>query len=221
MEIDEEPEIDADQTITPPFRTVAVKDSSKLEDMEIISRILEGDRNAFEILLDRYRNHVFGIVLKRVSPGEAEEVAHEVFIRAYKSLPRFRGESPFSHWLAKVAVRTCHDHWRKRYRNREIPMNSLSEEHVQWIENTATAESSWNHESDESERLAGDVLEIALSRLHPDDRAVVELVHLDEYSIKETSEILGWSQGKVKIRAFRARKKLRKIIEDYDVKGVN
>jgi RNA polymerase sigma-70 factor (ECF subfamily) len=199
---------------------VAVKDSSKQEEMEIIGRILEGDRNAFGILLDRYRDHVFGIVMKRVSPGEAEEVAHEVFIRAFKSLSRFRGESPFSHWLAKVAVRTCHDHWRKRYRNREIPMNSLSEEHVQWIENTASAASTWNHESVESERLAGDVLGIALSRLHPDDRAVVELVHLDEYSIKETSEILGWSQGKVKIRAFRARRKLRKIIEDYDVKGV-
>lgn len=182
-------------------------------DASIIARVLDGDTDAFSILLERHRDHVFRIVARRVPSDQAGETAHEVFVRAYRSLRRFEGRSPFPNWLAGIAVRTCHDFWRERYRSREIPMNSLGEEHRRWIENTAAVDDAVTGDTAESRRTARELLLWALSGLSSEDRAVLDLIHLEEYSVAEASSILGWSRSKVKIRAFRARRRLRDILE--------
>lgn len=190
-----------------------MKSSSAENDLQIIERVLDGDRDAYGILMERHRQHVFSIVSNRVPPPRVEEVAHEVFVRAYRSLGRYQGRSPFQNWLAGVAVRTCQDFWRERYRSKETAMSTLSEEHRAWIDRTSTATSEIDHRSAEAGETARELLSVALEKLGPEDRSVVELVHLDERPVREAADILGWSQGKVKIRAFRARKKLRSIIE--------
>ena len=190
-----------------------IDDRSKESDIDIISQVLDGNSDVYEKLIKRYRKVVLGIVSKRTPADQVEEIAHEVFVRAYRSLAGFKGSSPFGNWLSKVAVRTCHDYWRKRYRSKEEPMNSLDTEHREWLDGFMAESARDSFDRTESKETAKEIILWALEKIEPDDRAVLELVHLEGYSVKEAAGILGWSIGKVKIRAFRSRNKLRKMLE--------
>ena len=191
-------------------------ETGERSDLEIISEVLDGDTNRFEELIDRHREHVFRIVGRRVPLEDVEETAHNVFVRAWSSLPSFKGESPFQHWLSKIAVRTCHDFWRGRYRSKEAPMSSLGEDHAEWLENTMNGEPEDSFNSAESRMMARDVMMRALEQLSPADRAVIELVHLEERPVREAADLLGWSTANVKVRAHRSRKKLKIILEKME-----
>lgn len=181
-------------------------------DAEIVRQIIDGDVNAFEHLLTKYQKYVFKIVSRHVPHPQVEETTHEVFIRAYQSLPNFRKGHRFRQWLASIAVRTCYDFWRKSYRSRELPMSSLTEAQQDWLENVMSDQSSQSFHEQGQQKEAREILDIALNRLSPEDRMVLELVHLEGLSGKEAAELLGWSLANVKVRAFRARKKLEKLL---------
>jgi len=182
-------------------------------DAEIIRRIIDGDVNSFEHLLRKYQDHVLRIVKKHVPYHEVEETAQEVFVRAYQALPGFKEEGGFSQWLSSVAVRTCYDFWRKRYRSREVPMSDLSENHREWLEKILSNQSdlSFNERSHAEE--AKEMLDWALERLSAEDRMVLELVYLEGLSVNEAAGLLGWSVAKVKVRSFRSRKKLETLFQ--------
>ena len=182
-------------------------------DNAIIEHILHGDINAFEDLLNKYYSHVANVVKNHVPYKDIEEVAQDVFMRAYQSLATFQNKSTFKHWLSIIAVRTCYDFTRKQYRNREMTMSSLSRQQRNWLE-TATSERSHHSFYDsETQKEAKEVLEWALNRLSPEDKIVLELIYFQDLSGKEVSELLDWSVPKVKMRALRARKKLRKLLK--------
>lgn len=181
-------------------------------DVEIIRQIVDGDVNAFEVLLYRYQEQVLKIVKKHVPPDQIEETAHDVFIRAYQSLPTFKNTSVFEHWLAAIAVRACYDFWRKHYRSRELPISSLSPQQQRWLESTLAAQSSQSFYENGAQQDAKEVLEWALQKLSAEDRMVVELVYLEGVSGKAAADLLGWSVANVKIRLFRSRKKLQKLL---------
>ncbi len=183
-------------------------------DSEIIGRIAEGDVNAFELLVDRYKALVFGIVLKHVPHDRAEDVAQDAFIEIYRSLGTYAEKSPFSHWLSKITVRCCYDFWRQHHNNREKPMSSLSEDAGQWLDFMLADQSRERFERETEGREAGEVLNHALDQLSAKDRMVLTLVHLEGRSVKETAELLGWSRISVKVHAHRSRGRLRRIISD-------
>jgi RNA polymerase sigma-70 factor (ECF subfamily) len=189
------------------------EDFSRPADSEIISRVLDGDVDCFEHLIGRYKGYVFGIVLKHVPPEESEEVAHQCFIKAYKSLPGYKGKSDFRHWLARIAPRTCYDFWRSRYRRAEVPMSALSEAQQDWLEQAVSDESEQSCERAAEAAEAREVLDMALAGLSAEDRMVVQLVNMEERSVKEAADLLGWSRAKVKVRAFRARRRLAGILD--------
>ena len=188
--------------------------TEQMSDAEIILRVLDGDVNFFEHLLNRHRSRVFGIVSRHVPPEEIEEVAQEVFIRSFKSLASYRHESDFQHWLSSIAVRTCHDFWRSRYRSREVAISGLSQPHQKWLEHVIAEESSASFSDEANRKEAGEILKWALYQLPEKDKTVLELIYFQEYSIKEAAKLLGWTQAAVKVRAFRSRQKLRKILGD-------
>src|ERR1043166_2793395 len=95
-------------------------DGSPPADDEIIRRVVAGDADLFEHLITRHRAHVSRIVGGHVPREMVEEVAHDVFVRAYTSLPTYSFRQPFPHWLATIAVRTCYDHWRSLSARKEI-----------------------------------------------------------------------------------------------------
>jgi RNA polymerase sigma-70 factor (ECF subfamily) len=168
--------------------------------------------NAFELLLNKYQEHVLKIVKKHVPYEYIEEIVHDVFVRAYQSLATFKNTSNFEHWLSSIAVRTCCDFWRKQYRNRELPLSALSEKQQYWLEAAISDQSRQSFYAEGSQQEAQEILNWALNKLSAEDRMVVELVYLEGLSGKEAADLLGWSVANVKIRSFRARKKLQKLL---------
>ena len=190
-------------------------DSLNPSDAGIIAQVIEGNVNAFETLMNRYRDLVLKIVKKRVPFSSLEETAQDVFIRAYQSLSTFKGKSNFSRWISSIAVKTCYDYWRKAYRSQEVSMSSLSEQHQNWLEEAVSdpSESSLDEKVVQKEGL--ELLDWALGQMSPEDRMVLELVYLEGLSGKEAANILGWSLANVKIRSFRSRRKLEKLLSGF------
>jgi len=181
-------------------------------DDEIIQSILSGNTDEFEVILKRYDQYVFNIIAKHLPREMVEEAAHEVFIRVYKALPSYRAEAPFKYWLSKIAERYCYDYWREKYKAKEVPMASLTDDHSQWVESVLSDQSQKHFEKEELLRESKEVLQWALNKLTAEDRMVITLLYLEELSVKETADLLGWSVVNVKVRAHPSRKKLRKII---------
>ncbi|HEX8948979.1 MAG TPA: RNA polymerase sigma factor, partial [Dissulfurispiraceae bacterium] len=149
---------------------------------------------------------------KHIPPEMVEEVSHEAFIQIYQSLPTFRAESPFKHWISKISVRCCYDYWRERYKSKEIPVADLAEGHEEWAEAVLSAQSRERFDREEMLRETREVLRQALARLSAGERMVITLLYFEELSVNEAAVLLGWSRVNVKVRAYRARKKLHKIL---------
>ena len=184
------------------------------EDARMLKAIQAGDVDAYAGLVNKYQGRVSGIVSGHAPRDRVGELTHEVFVRAYRSLPGYRGDSPFGHWLAKVAVRACHDFWRAQYRNKERPESDLSDECRAFAEEVAALSAGEAAEDAASRREAEELLHWALDQLSATDRMVVTLTHLEERPVAEAAELLGLSVPNVKVRAFRARKKLRVLLGD-------
>ncbi|OGV44635.1 MAG: hypothetical protein A2X46_03510 [Lentisphaerae bacterium GWF2_57_35] len=179
---------------------------------EIVRRVLAGETDLFERILDAHRNLVFGIVSRHVPVQEVEGVAYDVFIEAHRSLAKFSGQSRLSHWLSKIAVRRCCDYWRGKGRRREETANPLDARQTEWLERLAAASSREEFEREASRREAEETLDWALGHLGEKDRMVLSLIHLEGHSVAEASELTGWSRANVKIRSMRARHALKKIL---------
>jgi len=184
---------------------------SSREESDLVSRIRQGETERFAELIDRYQRHVGRIVGRRAPAERVRELVHEVFVKAYVNLAQFSDSVPFEHWLAGIAVRTCYDFWRERAR-KEVPVSALSEDHQRWIEQTLSSQSDRQFRDETAKQDAAEVLEWALRQLSPENRAVLTLVHLDGYSVRETAQLLGWSLVNVKVRAHRARRALRALL---------
>lgn len=183
-------------------------------DTEIVRKVLEGNVNSFESLMVRYKDLVLRIVKKHVPYSEIEEMAQETFIRAYQSLSGFKGKGDFKQWLSSIAVRTCYDYWRKVYRNKELSMSSLTERHQKWLEEVISDQQDTPFQENDIQKEATELLDWAMEKLTPEDRMVLELVYLEGLSGKEAADLLGWSVANIKVRAFRSRNKLKKLLKE-------
>ncbi|MBI3355615.1 MAG: RNA polymerase sigma factor [Nitrospirae bacterium] len=183
------------------------------DDEDLLRRIRHGEIDRFANLIDRYQDRVTRIVGRRVPADCVDEIAHDVFVKAYVGLAQFSGSVPFDHWLAGIAVRTCYDFWRTR-KGEELPVSALTAEHQQWMDHVLAAQSDDQCREQARRREAAEVLDWALAQLSPENRAVLTLVHLDGHSVREAAQLLGWSLINVKVRAHRARQALRKILID-------
>jgi RNA polymerase sigma-70 factor (ECF subfamily) len=173
---------------------------------------MNGDVNAFKSLLTRYKESVLRIVKKHVPYNEVEDVAQDSFIRVFEALATFKGKGEFKQWLYAITLRTCYDYWRKAYRSKEISMNSLTERHQDWLEEVISERSESELQDKGLQKEAGELLDWALAKLSAEDRMVVELIYLEGLTGKEVADLLGWGLSNVKVRAFRSRKKLEKLL---------
>lgn len=168
-------------------------------DENLVRDALEGDDDAFALLVRRHKSRIFAIAARFIRDAhELDDVCQEIFIKAYRRLGSFRGDAPFAHWLARVAVHACHDRLR---RARRIPV-ALP------FENMDVASG-----GDDGGTRAREILGRALERLAPSERMVIVLLELEEYSVREVAALTGWSESNVKVRAFRARQALKAILE--------
>ena len=188
--------------------------SSNQDDDEIVCQVVAGSVNAFEHLLKKYQYLVLGIVKKHAPNDQIEDMVQDVFVRAYRSLPTYKGKNSFGHWLSVIAVRTCYDFWRVHYKSRELPMSSLTEEHQVWLDAALFENASQSFREAGLQKEAREILDWALDRLSAEDRMVLELVYLEGLSVKEAAGQLGWSTANVKVRLFRSRKKLHSLLTE-------
>ena len=138
-----------------------------------------------------------------------EDIAQEVFAKAYFSLASFTLGRSFEAWVAQITVNACYDHLRAQRRRIEYQMPRSSEQEDEWFELQMLDVARDRHASAERQRDAAEVAERLLAKLTPEDRVVLVLIDRDGFSIKEVSEMTGWGESKIKVRAFRARRQLR------------
>ena len=183
--------------------------STGLGDNEVISRVLRGEQNAFAELVSRYQAYVFTLVMRMVkSREEAEEVAQDVFIKAYRSLADFRGESKFSTWLYTIANTTSITFLRKK----RLDIHSLDNEKV--FEAANSRDSGFNANIIEQKSRINMVNE-AIGMLSPDDAEVITLFYKAEQNLEEIARILGIEANTAKVRLHRARTRLKEKMEKH------
>src|SRR5665213_905792 len=176
---------------------------------ELISAVLRGDSASFEPLVAKYSPRVFATARRYARrDSEIEDIVQEVWLKAFGKLKSFRSEAPFEHWLMRLAVRTCYDFLRGHQRNRVSSFSEISEPEEDWLERFVADPGSAAEDADAARLLIGRVLE----KLSPSARLVITLLEIEDRSVKEIAEITGWSVPLVKVRAFRARGEMRKIL---------
>lgn len=177
---------------------------------ELIAAVLKGDTASFEPLVAKYSPRVFATARRYARrESEIEDIVQEVWMKAFQKLASFRGEAPFEHWLMRLTVRTCYDFLRGHQRNRETSFSELSERENDWLERFAKAPDSAPETADAARQLVQRVLD----QLTPPARLVITLLEIEDRSVKEISKLTGWSVPLVKVRAFRARAEMRRILQ--------
>jgi len=170
-------------------------------DWRDIQAALAGDEEAFARLVDRYESQIAPLMWRfSRQPDQCEELLQDVFVQAFFSLGGYRGDGPFVHWLKRIATRVGYRFWKKQSRkNKPLPLGEIDPPAV------------------EPERMdpevAGEILESLLAELKPLDRMVLTLQYFEECSVAEIAERMGWNAAMVKMRAYRARNKLRAIAQ--------
>lgn len=192
--------------------------SSVDSDMEVIARIMKGDQQAYAELVGRYQHFVFTLALKYCQNREdAEEVAQDVFIKAYKYLADFRGASKFSTWLYTIVNNTCITFLRKK----KLDIQSLDNENL--FARADNIDSGSRADTVEQKSKQAMVNE-AIALLNPDDAQIITLFYKAEQSLEETAQVLGIEVNAAKVRLHRARARLKDKMETHfahEIKDLN
>nr|WP_321233621.1 sigma-70 family RNA polymerase sigma factor [uncultured Psychroserpens sp.] len=175
-------------------------------DQILINQIIDGDTNAFSVLVDTYKDLVFTLALRMMkNREEAEEVAQDTFIKTYKSLNKFKGDSKFSTWIYRVAYNTCLDRIKKnkKYLN-DVEINEFTAHEVKTIDNALD-----QIEAREKE----EAIQRCIESLPSEDSFLLTLYYFDDLSLDEISKIVGITANSIKVKLFRCRKKLAGILK--------
>jgi RNA polymerase sigma-70 factor (ECF subfamily) len=178
-------------------------------DNEIIKKVLQGEQALYAQLVKRYQPFVFTIVL-RYTPNreDAEEIAQDVFVKAYRSLADFRGESKFSTWLYTIVTTTCITFLRKK----KVPLHSLDSEQVFELADNQNSTFKANQVEQKSKVQ---VINEALRLLSIDDARIITLFYQAEQSLEEIGRILGIDPNTAKVKLHRARVRLKEKMERH------
>lgn len=176
---------------------------------QLIAAVLKGDAASFEPLVEKYSPRVFATA-RRYARRESEvaDIVQEVWLKAFEKLRSFRADAPFEHWLMRVAVRTCYDSLRAHRRNRETTFTELTEPEGDWLDRFVSQPETAREDAEAARQLVGRLME----ELSPAARLIITLLEIEERSVKEISKLTGWSMPLVKVRAFRARHEMRKVL---------
>ncbi|HET6996647.1 MAG TPA: sigma-70 family RNA polymerase sigma factor [Chitinophagaceae bacterium] len=180
-----------------------------LNDSEIISKVLSGDQQAYAELVTRYQNYVFTLALRFTKNREdAEEVSQDIFIKAYRALADFKGNSKFSTWLYTIVNNTCITFLRKK----KLQTHSLDKEGVFEVADSQDSGLRANQVEQKS-KIA--MVNNAIKMLGADDAEIITLFYKSEQSLEEIAEILGLETNTAKVRLHRARTRLKEKMQQH------
>lgn len=182
-----------------------------------VARVRGHDEAAARELVDHLYPQVSRIVRKHLPRRVLEEdLMQEIFMKMFTRLDQYQGAVPFNHWVSRIAVSTCIDHLRAQQRRPELRWADLSEKEAEVLDAVLTNERAV---APDEALAARELVDKLLAQLKPEDQLVIRLLDLEQRSIAEISAQTGWNGPLVKVRAFRARRKLRKLFQELQRKG--
>src|SRR3954467_11128024 len=181
-----------------------------------LERVRKRDQGAARELVD----HLYPLVIRIVRAHlprrvPEEDLAQEVFMKMFRRIEQYQGAVPFPHWVSRIAVTTCIDHLRAQKRRPEFRWADLSETEADVLDAVMTNE---NDVQANDAMAAHEIVHKLLGQLKPDDQLVIRLLDLQQKTIAEIAQITGWNQSLIKVRAFRARRKLHKLFQELKKK---
>jgi RNA polymerase sigma-70 factor (ECF subfamily) len=182
-------------------------------ELDLVRQAQDGDESAFAEIVRRYSPRVFSVASRFFRQRSlVEEAAQEVFLKAFTQLGSFEGRGSMEGWLTRIATNTCLNMVRGAKRRPEFTVSDLTEDEQSWLDHQS-AGGLGAQRSVENSLVATDLADRLLAVLSPEDQQALLMIDGEEASIKEVAEATGWSESKVKVRAFRARRKVREAME--------
>ena len=182
--------------------------------MELARFAREGDESAFEEIMRRHGPRVFRFASKFFRQRSlVEEAAQEVFLKAFTELGSYEGRGSIEGWLTRITTNTCLNMLRSSKRRPELTASDLTDDETTWLDSNLAGAAMERHQSSERSLVAADLAGRVLHTLAPDDQLVLTLIDGEENSVKDVVKMTGWSESKVKVQAFRARRRMRKAVE--------
>ncbi len=173
----------------------------------MVERVRAGDTGVFATLVRRHQRQVFAILGKYERDAHlVEDLAQETFLKAWRNLGQYVGEAPFEHWLSRITVNVALDHVRYQVRRiKAVGFAELGEDALDWL-NTGPDHPAQN------QRCAREILDLVFAEMSAGDRLVVTMQSIEGHSIEEICRCTGWSSTSVRVRAHRARHRMRAIL---------
>jgi len=188
--------------------------------LELARSAREGDETAFEEIMRRYSPRVFRFAGKFFRQRSlVEEAAQEVFLKAFTELDSYEGRGSMEGWLTRITTNTCLNLLRSLKRRPELTVSDLTEDETNWLDNKLAEVAAEQHQSSERSLVASDLASRVLQTLTPEDQLVLALIDGEEASVKDVVKMTGWSESKVKVQAFRARRRMREAVEKLLIRG--
>lgn len=190
-----------------PFELPEQAGLAKDTDKELVRRVQKGDRRAFDLLFARYQHKILNLVGRYLrDPQDVEDVTQEAFIKAFRALPRFRGDSAFYTWLYRIAINTAKNHLVAR--SRRPPATDVDVEDAQFMDGADLLREGEDPESALARDELSAAIDEAIGGLPDDLRSAVTLREFDGLSYEQIAEIMDCPVGTVRSRIFRARESI-------------
>jgi RNA polymerase sigma-70 factor, ECF subfamily len=195
-------------TVKVSNKSAGIREAASEED-SLLRRIRNGATDEFAEIIQRYQSRVFSILSRYERDAQlVQDLAQDTFLKAWRALHQFDGRAPFEHWLSRITVRVAIDHIRAR-RDREVRFSDLGDDAMDWLENI-------NPSAGPEPHAAREILALAMRQLSAEDRLVLTMLEIEEYTVKEICQRTGWTSIVVRVRAFRARKKLKEALAELE-----
>jgi RNA polymerase sigma-70 factor (ECF subfamily) len=189
-------------------------------DLELARRARAGDESAFAEIMRIHGPRVFRTASRFFRRREqVEEAAQEVFLKAFTQLESYEGRGPLEGWLTRIATNTCLNLIRSAKRRPELTASDLTEDQSEWLDNRMADAAFERQRSVERGMVAADLTDRVLETMSHDDRLVLMMIDGEEASVKEVAAATGWSESKVKVKAMRARRRMREAVEKLLARG--
>lgn len=184
-----------------------------LSEKELAEKAAQNDEAAFAEIVRRYSPRVFRVAARFFSRYSlVEEAAQEIFLKAFLQIKNFEARGSLEGWMTRIAVTVCINLTRSAGRQPELITSDLTEDENAWLEEKIYRDSAINHRQEEQKFIAADLLNRVLKVLPPEDALVLQMIDGEGESVRDVAGLLDWSESKVKIKAFRARKRFRETI---------
>ncbi|HNQ14066.1 MAG TPA: sigma-70 family RNA polymerase sigma factor [Pyrinomonadaceae bacterium] len=185
-----------------------------MSEIDLARQAAGGDESAFAEIVKRFSPRVFSYsarFFKRHSL--VEEAAQEVFLKAYTQLANYEGRGSLEGWLTRITVTTCINILRSTKPQSELTVSELSDDESEWLEERLMNAASLDHQTHEDKLIAADLVWRVLETLPPDESFLIQMLEGEGATVKEVARMTGWSEAKIKTKAFRVRRRMRESIQ--------